>query len=140
MSGCTVTPITTNKACSGKCKSGGCSSAPRVWVVAACEGMISLFEKDRRGTFLPLPQNGQGVFASLEQFQKSIDKADHEHAFDQLVIVGGGNDLAWIHASLPQSATRHIVAEIEYPLLSAWFKQPLPLPNLSHALEGVFAA
>lgn len=86
-----------------------------------------------------MPQNAQGVFASLDQFQKSIDQADHAHAFDQLVIVGGSNDIAWIHASLPQSATRHIVAEIEYPLLSAWFKQPLPLPNLTHALEGVFA-
>ena len=140
MSGCTITPITTNKACSGKCKNGACGNTPRVWVVAACEGMISLFEKDMRGTFLPIPQSDQAVFASLDQFQKSINQAEQAHAFDQLVIVGGGNDIAWIHASLPESAMRHIVAEIEYPLLSAWFKQPLPLQNLTHALEGVFTA
>ncbi len=139
MSGCTVTPITTNKACSGKCKGSGCGGAPRVWVVAACEGMISLFEKDVRGTLLPVVQHNHAVFASLEQFQESIVEADRTHAFDQLVLVGGSNDIAWVHASLPQSATRHIVAEIEYPLLAAWFKQPPPLPNLTHALEGVFA-
>lgn len=137
MADCTVTPIT-SKACSGKCKSGGCGGAPRVWVVAACEGMISLFAKDTQGALAPMPQHNQAVFSSLEQFQKSIDEADHTHAFDQLVIVGGSNDIAWIHASLPQAATRHIVAEIEYPLLSAWFKQPLPLPSLARALEGVF--
>lgn len=102
--------------------------------------MISLFEKDARGMLSPLPQHDQAVFASLEQFQKSMDEADHAHAFDQLVIVGSSSDIAWIHASLPHSATPHIAAEIEYPLLSAWFKQPLPLPNLTHALEGVFAA
>ena len=85
-------------------------------------------------------QNNHAVFASLKQFQKSIDDADHANAFDQLVIVGGSNDISWIHASLPQSATRHIVAEIEYPLLAAWFKQPLPLPGLTSALECVFTA
>lgn len=137
MSGCTVTPIT-KKACSGKCKSSGCGSAPRVWVVAACEGMISVFEKDIRGTLLPTPKNAQGVFASLKQFQKSIDEADHAHAFDQLVIVGGGNDIAWIHASLPQSAMRHIAAEIEYPLMASWFREK-GFSHLSDALENVFS-
>ena len=124
MAGCTITPIAASKACTGKCKGGGaCHNAPRVWVVAACEGMISLFEKDMEGTLLPILQNDQGVFASLDQFQKSIDKADRAHAFDQLVVVGSSNDIAWLHASLPQSATRHIVAEIEYPLMAIWFKE-----------------
>jgi len=65
--------IPTNKACSGKCKSDACKNAPRVWVVAACEGMIALFEKDTQGALSHLPQDNQGVFASLEQFQKSIE-------------------------------------------------------------------
>lgn len=111
-----------------------------MWVVAACEGMVSLFEKDVRGILAPMLRGGQAVFSSLDAFQKSIDRAEHAHAFDQLVIIGSNNDIAWIHASLPAPATRHIVAEIEYPLLPAWFKQPLPLPNLTHALEGVFAS
>lgn len=115
-----------------------CGSVPRIWLVAACEGMVSLFEKDMRGKILPVHMVNQPVFASLDQFQKYIDKADHDHTFDQLVIIGSNNDIAWIHASLPISATRHIAAEIEYPLLAAWFKQPLPLQHLTQALERVF--
>ena len=128
------------KACSGKCRGVRCHAAPRVWVVAACEGMISLFEKDSRGALLPVPPAAEVVFSSLEMFQKSIERAEDAQAFDQLIIIGSSNDIAWIHASLPQSATRHIVAEIEYPLLPAWFRQSLPLQHLTHALESVFAA
>lgn len=117
-----------------------CGAAPRVWVVAACEGMVSLFEKNVQGTLVPLPQCGGAVFSSMEQFQKSLDEAEHAHAFDRLVVIGSSNDIAWIHASLSVPVTHRIAAEIEYPLLAAWFKQPLPLPNLTHALEGVFAA
>ena len=138
MSDCNVTPTTRDKACSGKCKSGGCHVS-RVWVVAACEGMIALFARDTQGTLMPLLHSDRAIFPSLDEFKTSIDNADHAHAFDQLIIVGGGNDIAWIHASLPHSAMRHIVAEIEYPLLPTWFKQPIPLPHLTHALESVFA-
>jgi len=102
--------------------------------------MVSLFKKDMQGALAPLTLGDYVVFSSLDEFQKSIDKAEHAHQFEQLVIVGSSNDIAWIHASLPLSATHHIVAEIEYPLLPAWFKQPLPLLNLTHALEGVFVA
>jgi hypothetical protein len=110
-----------------------------VWVVAACEGMVSLFTKADSGVISPLPLGNQTVFASLDAFQKSISSAEKQHAFDQLIIVGSNNDIAWVHASMPSQATQHVVAEIEYPLLPAWFKQSLPLPILSHALEGVFA-
>jgi hypothetical protein len=139
MSDCNIMPIKT-KACSGKCKSSLCGAVPKTWVVAACEGMISLFEKTPQGSFSPKLQDNQIVFSSLDAFQKSMDKAENAHAFDQLVIIGSSNDIAWIHASLPAPAMRHIVAEIEYPLLPAWFKQPLPLVNLTYALEGIFAA
>ena len=137
MSGCDSVPIKT-KACSGKCKNGMCGTTPKIWVVAACEGMISLFERNALGTLSPPLQSDQPIFSSLDAFQQSMDKAENAHAFDQLVIIGSSNDIAWIHASLPVSATRHIVAEIEYPLLPAWFKQSSPLSHLTHALEGVF--
>ena len=53
--------------------------------------------------------------------------------------VGAGvNDIAWLHASLPQSATRHIVAEIEYPLMAIWFKQQ-GFSHLTNALNNVFS-
>lgn len=138
MSGCNVTPIHA-KACSGKCKDV-CSPSTRVWVVAACEGMISLFEKTRQGDLVPLAQRDQAVFASLQEFQNAMEAAERTHAFDQLIIIGGSADIGWVHASLPQSATRAIVAEINYPLLAAWFKQSLPMPTLTHMLEAIFAA
>ena len=102
--------------------------------------MISLFAKDAQGVLSPLAQNGNAVFSCLEEFQKAIDKADQAHTFDQLILVGASNDIGWIHASLPQSVTRAIVAEINYPLLSAWFKQPLPMPIMRHMLEAMFTA
>jgi hypothetical protein len=134
-----VTPISQAKACSGKCLGGGCRRASRVWVVAACEGMVSLFTKNDSGAISPLPSENQPVFASLDAFQKSLSTAEEQHAFDQLIIVGSNNDIAWVHASMPAHATQHVVAEIEYPLLPNWFKQSLPLATLTHALEGVFA-
>ena len=102
--------------------------------------MISLFEKDACGSLTLLPHNLESVFASLDAFQSCMDHAEDAHAFDQLVIIGSGNDIAWIHASLPAPVTRRIVAEIEYPLLAAWFKQPVSLSALTHALEGIFSA
>jgi hypothetical protein len=137
MSHCDIMTLPSAKACSGKCKGAACRGAPRVWVVAACEGMISLFERDMQGALVL--QGDQAIFSSLDAFQKSIENADRNHAFDQLVIVGSSNDIAWIHASLPALAMHHIAAEIEYPLLPAWFKQSLPLPGLKHALESIFA-
>lgn len=139
MTGCTVTPITVAKGCLGKCKGGGaCFNVPQVWVLAACEGMISLFEKDAKGALLQVSAHEKAVFASLDEFQKFIDKAEMAQAFDQIVIVGGGNDIAWIHASLPQSAMRHILAEIEYPLMPGWFKEA-GLSQLANALKNVFS-
>lgn len=84
-------------------------------------------------------QHGNAVFASLDAFQKSIDTAEHTHAFDQLVIIGSSSDIAWIHASLSAPATRHIVAEIEYPLMSSWFKE-LGLAQLINALKNLLLA
>ena len=87
----------------------------------------------------PLPHGNPTIFASLSAFQQSIRSAEERHAFDQLILVGSSNDIAWAHASMHPSAAQHVVAEIEYPLLPAWFRQPMPLATLSHALAGIFA-
>lgn len=138
MTKCNSAPITKATACSGKCKSGPCKSAPRIWIVAACEGMISLFEKDGAdGTIRPKSLNGSTVFASLEQFQQAITAAEQQHSFSQLLIIGSNNDIAWVHSSLAQEAARHIAAEIKYPLLASWFKEPFPLPHLTRALQSI---
>jgi len=101
--------------------------------------MISLFERSTQGTLLPKALGDQPVFASLDAFQRFIDKAENTHTFDQLVIIGSSNDIAWIHASLPASATHHIVAEIEYPLMPPWFKEH-DLAHLTGALKNVLAS
>lgn len=137
MAQCDIIPLT-NKACSGKCKSSSCSNAPRIWVVAACEGMISLFVKSEHG-ILQSPPDKNRIFSSLEGFQHFVSNAEMEQAFDQLVIVGSSNDIAWIHASLPATATRFIVAEIEYPLLPAWFGSS-GISKLPQALQHLFQA
>jgi hypothetical protein len=140
MSGCSTNIANIDKACSGKCKSAECRNTLRVWVVAACEGMVSLFEKDANGSLSLVGHGSDGVFHSLEDFQKSIGSAERTHAFDKLVIIGSRSDLAWIQALLPVESTRHIAAEIEYPLLPGWFKQPLPQSGLASAIEKVFAS
>lgn len=125
------------KACSGKCRSEGCAGVPRIWIVAACEGMVSLFSKEKDGLVTPRPWSACNVFPSMDRFQQSIEEAAHDHAFDQLIIVGSSSDIAWVHSSLPENAARYIAAEIKYPLLSSWFKEPTPLPHLTQALQTV---
>lgn len=99
--------------------------------------MISLFEKQPDGHIALLPQGENGVFPSLGNFQSTLIAADENHVLGQLIIVGAKGDIAWVHASLPQAIAKHVAAEIEYPLMSGWFKQP---PHLAQVLEQVFSA
>lgn len=124
------------KACSGKCKGGGCGSAPKVWVLAACEGVIALFQKQADGHLSPL-SDGHG-WLGAEGVRDRLVEASQSSAFSQLVLVGSASDIAWTQASLPASVSQHIVAEIEYPLLSGWFKAPSHISRLTQALEHVF--
>ena len=129
----------TPKACSGKCKGGACGKAQRVWVVAACEGMISLFEKDREGDIAANSFAEHSVFSSPSQFQQFINDAKSNNAFEQLVIVGSTNDIAWVHSLLLQHIAPYITAEIKYPLMASWFKEPYPMAHLTRALKNIFA-
>ncbi|NBX03001.1 MAG: hypothetical protein EBR02_02830 [Alphaproteobacteria bacterium] len=125
------------KACSGKCM-GSCAKASRVWVVAACEGMLSLFEKKKDGHLRLMPQSDHSLFPSLEVFRDMLLSAEERNLFDQLIIVGSGNDIAWVQMSLPSIVSKRIVAEIQYPLVVGWFRQGEALPQLTQALENVF--
>lgn len=140
MSGCAAIPpaVGKDKACSGKCMGGSCGDALRVWVVAVCDRMVSLFVMDLQGELSLLPDQ-RSLFSSPEQCQRFLVEAEYNHLFNQLVIVGSRDDLAWIHAAFPDAVTHHIVAEIEYPLSSSWFRQPLPMHDLSLTLKEVFA-
>jgi hypothetical protein len=140
MSSCEIVSAANSpKACSGKCKGESCSVQPRLWVIAACDGMISLFERNSQGIFTLVSPIGEVVFSSLEVFKETIYNAEYINAFDQLVIIGSSSDIAWAHAALPASVTLNIVAEIKCPLLSEWFKQPFPLKDLANAIDGILA-
>jgi hypothetical protein len=134
MAGCEITPLTPPKACSGKCMGGACGKSPNIWVVAACEGMVSLFEKNKDGTIHQLQHASPSVFPSIKEFQSTIEEAEERHTLDQLVIVGSGSDIAWMHASLSPQISRHIAAEIEYPLMAGWFKEQPHMGTLTNAL------
>ncbi len=122
------------KACSGRCIST-CGILPQVWVLAACEGRISLFSKDIDGRLTLLPHRGSPVAASLDEFRAQLSDALSKGKVAQLVLVGAAHDLRWMQMSLPDEAIKHVVAEIEYPLLPVWFHQKPELKQLTQAIE-----
>ena len=128
-----ITPFPApKKACSGKCMGGSCKSAAlKVWVIAACNGMVSLFEKS--GEHLT-PIGSDTAFASLESFSHFLRGAVEREEFSQLMIVGSEQDVAWAERALPEEAARKLVAEMKYPLLPGWFGKT---SQLTAALERV---
>ncbi len=138
MAHCDIIPIAP-KACSGKCKSGGCAPEPTVWVLAACGGMATLLSKQPDGQLKPLNANQSGTASLVDGVRDQLTKAAQCGAFNQLVLVGSANDIAWTQASLPADVSKHIVAEIEYPLVAGWFSQT-DRTKLAQALDHLFDA
>ncbi len=125
------------KACSGKCLKGGCKPRANVWIVAACDGMMSLLEKQADGHLTLIPQGESLVSSSIDSFREYLSHATETSSYTQLVMIGAPNDISWMRAALPDNAAKYIVAEIKYPLLPQWFRQP-PLKSLTQALEQIF--
>ncbi len=109
-------------------------------MLAACEGMIALFNKTEDSHLHVISQGKNSISPSLEEFRTFLENAASCGKFSQLIIVGAAHDIAWMRLSLPETLAGFIVAEIQYPLLSAWFRQPPELMQLSKALEQVFTA
>jgi hypothetical protein len=139
MTNCDIIPLTT-KACSGKCKGGGCNTKSNVWVLAACEGVAALFSKQSDGHLMPLLGGGNNISSFADGLGDRLTNASEHAEFSQLVLVGSANDISWTLASLPASVSKQVVAEIEYPLMSAWFSVPSDMGRLTQALENVFQA
>lgn len=133
---CETIPLT-SKACSGKCM-GSCAKAPITWVIAACGGMISLFEKDVDGHLALLSQQDSPVAPSVEEFLRTMENASREQKFTRLLVVGSANDVAWLHHALHNDIAKSIAAEIEYPLMPSWFGDSADAAKLQSALEQVF--
>ena len=124
----------------GRCAGSSCASIPHVWVLAACEGMISLFDKHADGTLALLLQEGGAVAPSVDHARASIDEALRKGTCTQLVLIGSSKDMAWVQTLLPEHVSHHIVAEIAYPLMSAWFRQSPAMTHMIEALQQVFQA
>ncbi len=135
MSDCETIPLA-SKACSGKCM-GSCAKAPATWVIAACGGMISLFEKKADGHLALLPQQNSSVASSVDEFLRTMEKASSLKKFNRLLVVGSANDMAWLHHALPNEIAKSIAAEIEYPLMPSWFGNSVDAVKLQGALEQV---
>ena len=106
-------------------------------MLAACEGMISLFRKYTDGHLELIPQGGNSIAPSIEECRNYLTDASKKAQFGQLVLVGSANDIAWVQACLPETIVRHIIAEIKYPLVPNWFRTSPQLDGLAHALEHV---
>jgi len=136
MANCDQTPTQTAKACSGKCKGVACGS-PKVWVLAVCEGAGALFQKQPSEKLVPIngldDSNGLGT-ALIDALRNRLIRASLYNEFNQLVLVGGAGDLSWAHATLPYEIMNKIVAEINYPLIPAWFRSKDEMGKLASAL------
>ena len=136
MTSCELTPPVANKACSGKCL-GKCPSPSSTWLVAACGGMISLFKKEANGNLVLLSPDGETIAPSIEDFALTMQHAAHNQDFNQLILAGSANDMAWVRIALPDNVAKSSVAELEYPLIPAWFKHAGDMSHLTHALENM---
>lgn len=126
--------VPAKKACDHRCQNGGSCKAkvPDRLIVAACSGSICLLKKNAQHQLMP--HNSEPVFASPQAFTDYMrSKSCGQHS-DQLVLVGSGNDLAWLSAILTPELSKRVVAEMAYPLRNEWFHEP-SLMQLKSALS-----
>lgn len=108
---------------------------PCTYILAGCEGMVGLFEQRPDGQIALLPQGETSLFSSVTAMQDALSRAEASFKLGQLVIIGSASDIAWIHRCLPDTVSRHVAAEIEYPLVSGWFREGPEMKGLTHALQ-----
>ncbi|MBL0317989.1 MAG: hypothetical protein IPP74_01595 [Alphaproteobacteria bacterium] len=123
--------------CSGKC-SHPCKPLNKIWIIAVCEGMISIFEKSGTDIFCLIQQGDNTVMPFIDGFSQIIEHACDEGKFGKLLLVGSEKDLSWLRYLLSAKVSRYIMAEVKYPLLIDWFKQTSATDKLSDILENLF--
>jgi hypothetical protein len=101
--------------------------------------MAALFSKQADGHLKPLESKTCEGASLVDDVREQLTSAAERGAFSQLVLVGSANDIAWTQASLPIAVSKHVVAEIEYPLMAGWFG-PIDRTKLTQALDYVFEA
>lgn len=104
------------KACTGTCGGGGCGQRSP-WVIAAESGKVRVLRKEA-GRLHP----AIAPHATLKDMQDVLSHASLSQRMGQLVLEGSAHDIAWLRAALPTEVAVHVVAEIPFPLLPAWFE------------------
>lgn len=122
--------------CTGKCTSKACAKIPVMWVIAACEGRIALFEKNN-GTMNLICQDKAAVAPSVIEFCHWLKVAYSTERFTQLLLVGSAQDISWLHHCLSKEMAYLICAEIRFPLFASLFDKPAI--ELKSVLERVLA-
>lgn len=103
-------------------------------MLATCEGMAALFRKQENGHLIPVAHSASFLDTVHNHLMPALTASDAHH----LVLVGSTNDLSWTHMSLPEPLVKHIVAEINYPLIADWFTAAPDHERLGHVLENIF--
>ena len=78
------------------------------------------------------------VASSVEQFCILLNTAADNGRFNQLILVGSKNDISWVQALLPGAMVKYVIAEIQYPLMPEWFRQPADVGRIIKVLENLF--
>ncbi len=99
---------------------------------------MTVFKKNTDGQLTLIPLGDGGVAPSMEECRTYLGDASKKRIFNQLVLIGSANDIAWAQALLCDEVAKLIVAEINYPLMPGWFRGSPSMENLQHALEHVF--
>ncbi len=99
--------------------------------------MVCLFKQRPDGTVALVPQKDAVLFPSITALQETLSQADAGLQLGQLVLIGSAGDISWIHRCLPDTVARHVAAEIEYPLVSGWFRELPQMQGLTRALQQV---
>lgn len=123
-----------SSACTSCCP-GTCHGSGKMWIVAACEGHMALYEKGPGGGAELIPIGQDVTPWSLENLVNLLKTYHAQKQFEQLLIVGSQNDLSWVQSLLPEEVANCVVAEIRYPLMAGWFSETPNMKTLSSALR-----
>ena len=94
-----------------------------LWVIAACNGMVSLFERGNNGKLYALTGMDYTQPGSLPECLRLLTQAESLGELTQCILVGSASDIAWMQVLLPPSIQKKIRADIEYPIIASLFKQ-----------------
>lgn len=99
------------------------AAACPIWVIAACNGMASIFERNPLGRLQPLTGMEYLEPSLLSDCLCFLSQAESLGELKQCILIGTATDIAWMRALLSSTIRTKIMTEIEYPLIAGLFQQ-----------------